>query len=124
MCSVTITSGGLNQRGDDDPGELWCWGEGVDPERGFTGRTWTATPTRIMTTTDFDTVAVGWRMLCTLTGEVALTCYGALPDGTQAPRGKVLDRSKLMKSLRIVRESQRRELPCVRFGGTNEVCYG
>ena len=99
-CAITISKGSLDHVGSDDPGALYCWGEGIN-EDGLTGRAWSDTPQLLAESADWDTVAIGARMLCTLTGEVVLTCYGALPDGTHSPTGTVLLQDKALADVRI-----------------------
>jgi hypothetical protein len=99
-CAITISKGSLDHVGSDDPGALYCWGEGINAD-GLTGRAWSDTPQLLAESADWDTVAIGARMLCTLTGEVVLTCYGALPDGTHSPKGTVLLQDKALTDVRI-----------------------
>jgi hypothetical protein len=99
-CAISISKGKLDQVGSDDPGALYCWGEGINAD-GLTGRAWSDTPQLLAESADWDTVAIGARMLCTLTGEVVLTCYGALPDGTHSPKGTVLLQDKALTDVRI-----------------------
>jgi hypothetical protein len=99
-CAITISKGKLDHVGSDDPGALYCWGEGINAD-GLTGRAWSDTPQLLAESADWDTVAIGARMLCTLTGEVVLTCYGALPDGTHSPKGTVLLQDKALADVRI-----------------------
>jgi hypothetical protein len=99
-CAITISKGSLDHVGSDDPGALYCWGEGINAD-GLTGRAWSDTPQLLAESNDWDTVAIGARMLCTLTGEVVLTCYGALPDGTHSPKGTVLLQDKALTDVRI-----------------------
>ena len=123
VCAVSITSGGLNQAGKDDPGSLWCWGEGISAE-GVTGRGWAETPVKIAESADWDTVLVGWRTVCALQGEVELWCWGGQPDGSHYAEGRKLGTDKSFRGIVMRRIDEAREQVCgLRFEGT-EVCYG
>lgn len=123
VCAVSITKGGLNQKGGDDPGSLWCWGEGVSAD-GITGRDWSDVPVKIAESSDWDIVAVGWRTVCALQGEVELWCWGGQPDGTHKPGGAFVGRDKTFRGLALRRIDEAREQVCgLRDNGT-EQCYG
>lgn len=123
VCAVSITKGGLNQQGKDDPGSLWCWGEGISAE-GVTGRGWAETPVKIAESADWDAVLVGWRTVCALQGEVELWCWGGQPDGSHYAEGRMLGRDKNFGGIVLRRVDEAREQVCgLRKDGT-EVCYG
>jgi hypothetical protein len=123
VCAVSITSGGLNQKGSDDPGSLWCWGEGISAD-GVTGRDWSAVPVKVAESSDWDNVIVGWRTVCALQGEVELWCWGGQPDGTHKPGGAFVGRDKAFRGLALRRVDEAREQVCgLRDNGT-ETCYG
>ena len=123
VCAVSIITGGLNQKGKDDPGSLWCWGEGISAD-GVTGRDWSDVPVKIAEHADWDTVLVGWRTVCALVGEVELWCWGGQPDGTHKPSGAMLGADKKFDAITINRVDERRERVCgLKLIGV-EVCYG
>lgn len=123
VCAVSIEKGGLNQKGDDDPGSLWCWGEGVSAE-GITGRDWSDVPVKIAESADWDTVAVGWRTVCALQGEVELWCWGGQPDGTHTPTGQHIDTDSSFRSIRLQRIDEKRERVCGVARDRSERCHG
>jgi hypothetical protein len=123
VCAISVEHGGLNQTGADDPGSLWCWGEGIGT-KGYTGHDWSDEPVLLATSADWDTVAVGARRICTLTGEVDLTCYGSQPGGTWSDWGQVLATDKRMRSIEIKYEGHLEENVCVTMENGAEVCYG
>lgn len=123
VCAISVEHGGLNQKGTDDPGSLWCWGEGIGP-KGYTGHDWSDEPVLLATSADWDTVAVGARRICTLTGEVDLTCYGSQPGGTWSDWGQVIASDKRMRTVQIRYEGHLRENVCVGMDNGTEVCYG
>jgi hypothetical protein len=123
MCGVALTSGGLDQEGSDDAGSLWCWGEGISSE-GLTGRAWADEPVLLASSPDWDDVAIGGRTICTLTGEVVLTCYGDLPGGAHSDKGAVLDTNKAFRHISITTRSIGAVSVCVlRKDGSNVACY-
>lgn len=124
-CALKLAEGGLDQKGGDDPGELWCWGEGVDPSAGqITGRSWADEPVKIATARDWDTVAVGWRTVCALQGKVNLRCWGAQPDGTHNPAGALLGNDPSWHKLRIDRLKETHERVCAIRRDKTEDCFG
>ncbi len=123
VCAISVDHGGLNQKGTDDPGSLYCWGEGIGP-KGYTGHDWSDEPVLLATSADWDTVAVGARRICTLTGEVDLTCYGSQPGGTWSDWGQVIATDKRMRSIEIKYEGDLRENVCVTMENGAEVCHG
>lgn len=123
LCALDITSGDLNQAGSDDPGTLYCWGEGISAS-GLTGRDWSDQAVVLATSPDWDDVAIGARTICTLNGEVALTCYGDLPDGTHSDTGTVLGTNKQYRHIKITTRSIGDVTVCAtREDETNVECF-
>jgi hypothetical protein len=124
MCSVSFDKGNLDQVPGKDPGVLHCWGEGVDPERGITGRSWSDFPVEIARSKDFDDVAVGWRSVCTLTGDVVLKCYGGQPDGSHSAEGKIIARDSGFHRITAHRVSETHDMVCAYYRDGSQLCYG
>lgn len=123
LCALDITSGGLNQAGSDDPGTLYCWGEGVSAG-GLTGRDWSDQAVVLATSADWDDVVIGLRTICTLNGEVDLTCYGDLPGGSHSDTGTVLGTNKAYRHIKITTRSIGDVTVCAtREDGTNVQCF-
>jgi hypothetical protein len=124
MCSVSFVTGGLNQVKGKDDGVLHCWGEGVDPERGITGRSWSDYPVEIARSKDFDDVAVGWRSVCTLTGDVTLRCYGGQHDGSHSPEGKIVARDSGFHRISVHRKDETHDEVCAYYRDGSWQCFG
>ena len=123
LCALDITSGGLNQAGSDDPGTLYCWGEGISAG-GLTGRDWSDQAVVLATSADWDDVAIGLRTICTLNGEVNLTCYGDLPGGSHSDTGVILGTNKQYRHIQIITRSIGDVAVCAtREDGTNVQCF-
>jgi hypothetical protein len=62
-------------------GELWCWGEGIEPA-GFTGQRYRRIeePVMLHAGDDLDAIAVGYRTVCAVFG-AELICWGNAPGG-------------------------------------------
>ena len=124
-CALVLDEGKLEQEGGDDPGALWCWGEGVDAELGkITGRAWADEPVMIARKNDWDAVKVGWRTVCALHGQVHLTCWGAQPDGTHSPDGVKLGTDGGWNGIRIERIDEKRERVCGTYRDKTFSCFG
>ena len=123
VCAISVEHGGLNQKGTDDPGSLYCWGEGIGAN-GYTGHDWSDEPVLLATSADWDTVSVGARRICTLTGEVDLTCYGSQPGGTWSDWGQLIATDKRMRTVEVRYEGHLEENVCVGLSNGGEVCYG
>jgi len=124
VCSVTFTEGGLNQVPGKDRGILHCWGEGIDPERGITGRSWSDSPVEIARSNDFDDVAVGWRSVCTLTGDVVMKCYGGQPDGSHDPAGRVIGKDSGWHTISVHRIDETHDEVCGHYRDGSKLCFG
>jgi alpha-tubulin suppressor-like RCC1 family protein len=73
--------------GIDSTGALWCWGRDVEGELGDGGNTDTATPQRVGTANDWQTVRAGGSFTCGLRAGGVAWCWGdnttnQLGDGT------------------------------------------
>ncbi len=122
MCALDLTSGGLDQTGSDDAGALYCWGEGISTA-GLTGRDWADEPVKLAESADWDDVAISGRTICTLNGEVTLTCYGDLPGGGHSDKGAVLGNNKAYRHVQITTRGIGDVTVCVtREDGTNVEC--
>jgi hypothetical protein len=124
VCSVTIEKGGVDQNTGNDPGVLHCWGEGIDPVRGFTGRSWSDFPVEIARSADFDDVAVGWRSLCILTRDVTLKCYGGQPDGSHDPAGRVIGTDSGWHRVTVHRKGETHDEVCAHYWDGTRSCFG
>jgi hypothetical protein len=123
LCALDITAGDLDQERSDDPGTLYCWGEGISAA-GLTGRAWSDEAVVLATSPDWDDVAISGRTVCTLTGEVALTCYGDLPGGSHSDTGTILGTNKAYRHIKITTRSIGDVTVCAtREDGTNVQCF-
>lgn len=123
ICALDLTSGGLDQKGEDDAGALYCWGEGVSVD-GLTGRDWADEPVKLAESADWDDVAISGRTICTLNGEVSLTCYGDLPGGGHSDTGLIIDTNKAFRHITITTHAIGNVSVCAtREDGTNVACY-
>ena len=123
ICALDLKSGGLDQTGKDDAGSIYCWGEGVS-EAGLTGRDWADEPVKLAESADWDDVKISGRTVCTLTGEVVLTCYGDLPGGGHSDKGTVIDTNKAFRHIIITTHAIGDVSVCVtRKDETNVACY-
>jgi hypothetical protein len=123
ICALDLTSGGLDQKGSDDAGALYCWGEGISTA-GLTGRDWSDEPIKLAESADWDDVAISGRTICTLTGEVTLTCYGDLPGGGHSDTGTIIDTNKAFRHIIITTQGIGNVSVCAtREDDTNVKCY-
>jgi hypothetical protein len=123
ICALDLTSGGLDQTGSDDAGVLYCWGESISAA-GLTGRDWADEPVKLAESADWDDVAISGRTICTLNGEVTLTCYGDLPGGGHSDTGTIIDTNKAFRHIIITTQGIGNVSVCAtREDNSNVKCF-